>query len=148
MAALRIAANLLATLLVGGCVPTTAAYLHIPVELDDGVRCDQARLNVPLAELRQRMAGFDLDSLAFYHRGRDPIPYRLLDDDGDGKPDSAEVCLPIGAAGTNTSSSSSSNSSSSSSQLIALCPGPRASGQVPVGGTHQGVRLRFDLARR
>jgi hypothetical protein len=117
-----------------GCVPTTAAYLAIPVETENGTPRERGAVRVPIAELEKRMPDFDADTLSFYGAGRDPIPHRLVDDDADGSPEAALVVLPIAGDG--------------STRLIAVCPGPEAKGPLPDGNADPGIVLRFDRALR
>lgn len=120
---------------VSACVPTTAAYLRIPVTTDDGRPRRATLLQVPLDELRRQLRVKSLDHLAFFHDDRAPIPHRLADLDGDGDPDVAEVVLPIRGDGE--------------TRLIALCPGPTAdAGTLPDAPRDEGVQLQLDDAVR
>jgi hypothetical protein len=131
--ACRTSAAALAWLAAAGCAPTTAAYLSIPLETEDHAPLEIAVVRVPFEELRKRMPGFDPAALAFYARGRTPIPHRLLDEDGDGAPDAALVALPIAGDG--------------STRLIALCPGPSTDAEPPIGPPSTGVIISFGQAR-
>jgi hypothetical protein len=125
-------ALLLAWLAAAACVPTTAAYLSLPLATEDRAPREHAVVRVPFAELRERMPGFDPAALAFYAQGRAPIPHRLLDEDGDGAPDAALVALPIAGDG--------------STRLIALCPGPSTAAEPPTGPPSAGVIADFARA--
>ncbi len=137
----RCSRSLTLLLLLGGCAPTTAAYLSIPVDMQGEAEVQgeataaaaPTLVRVPLVELRARMPGFAADRVAFYCRGRTPAPHRLVDDDGDGAPDVAEVVIPIGAAGA---------------ALIAVCPGPRATEPWTEHDVRAGATLHFDRARQ
>ena len=131
--ALRRVALSLVSIAAAACAPTTAAYLSIPLETEDGASRDLAVVRVSFAELRHRMAGFDPTSLAFYGRGRTPIPHRLLDEDGDGAPDAALVALPVAGDG--------------STRLVAVCPGASTNAEPPVGPPSVGVIVCFAQAR-
>ena len=120
--------------LLTGCLPATAAYLSIPIEAENGADRAAALVRVELADLARRMDPFDAHALAFYHLGRAPIPHELADEDGDGNPDVARVALPVRGDGTTV--------------LIAVCPGPTATGSVDPEASPEGVRLRLDLAHR
>ena len=120
-------------LLAAACVPTTAAYLSIPIETTDGESRRAVEVRVPLAELAERMGELDPETLTFYAGGRTPIPHQLVDDNGDGAPDAALVVLAVAGDG--------------STRLVALCPGPAAQGSPPPAERDPGVLLRIDLSR-
>ena len=119
-------------LLSAGCLPTTSAYLSVPVETVDGLARDSVALSVPVEELARRMPGLDLNTLAIYGTGRHPIPHQLVDQDDDGAPDAVVVVMPVEADG--------------STRLVAVCPGPRSTEPPATGTPDDGVKLRFDRA--
>lgn len=121
-----------ALLATAGCMPTTSAYLSIPVETDDGQPRSAVEVHVPLQELEQRMPGLDLATLSFYGVGREPIPRRLIDRDGDGTPDAAAVVIAVLADGH--------------TRLVAVCPAPLASSSPPMAAPDPQVRLCFERA--
>lgn len=123
----------LLTGVLAGCVPTTAAYLSIPLESEDETAREAVELRVSLAELELRMASFDPDQVAFFTVGRNAIPHRFSDEDGDGRDDVAIVVVDVAADG--------------SSRLIVLCPGPPTTGEWSPGVAAEGVVLNFDASR-
>ena len=121
-------------LLATACVPSTAAYVSVPIEVSDARSRDAAVVRVPLAELEPRLSGFDASALAFFGPGREPLPHRLIDTDGDGAMDHAVTILPVAGDGT--------------SRLVVVCPGPVAQGDVANLEPTDGITLRFDRAYR
>lgn len=121
-------------LAVSGCVPWTAGYLSIPLETADGLARPDAVVSVALRELESRIDDFEPQRLAFYGEGRDPVPHRLHDEDGDGAADSAWVAVPVAADG--------------STRLVVVCPGPESPESAPDGPPDPAVRVLFDKARR
>lgn len=121
---------LLVAVAVTACVPEMAAFRSIPVQVADGRPRDHAVVRVPLDALAAKLGPLQPQHLAFFEHGREPLPYRLVDDDHDGAPDAALVALSIAADG--------------STRLIAICPGPEAAGAPPQGPADPGVVLRFD----
>ncbi len=115
------------------CVPDHWAYLHVPLTPTDGQARELAIVSVPLGELAVRLADFDAEACAFYGTGRSPLAYTLVDLDGDGIRDHAQIKLPVAAAG---------------SGLTVTCPGPRATNPQPTGGSTGGVELDFQHATR
>lgn len=119
--------------LLTACAPVTASWLSVPIETTDGEPRPLAIVRVPLAELRARMPRFDPRQLAFYDRGREPIPHRIVDRDGDGQVDTAIVKLPIQKGGV---------------LLTVVSPGPPAGDDLPPGGSDRGVVVRIEAAER
>lgn len=79
-----------------GCLPYRANFLRL------GVTVITPRAGPPTAyllldELGERMPAIDLADVAFYFRGREPLPFTLLDSDDDGLHDLVRVTLPEGA---------------------------------------------------
>ncbi len=124
---------LLGVLLVAACVPETAAYLTLPVVPLEEEALELAVVEVNLAELEKEMGELRVEDLAFYHFGREPVPHELRDTDGDGRADVAVVVIPVPTYGA---------------RLTAVCPGPRAEGSVPSGGTVGAVVVQYDAAYR
>ena len=126
-----------ALLLAGGlavaCVPETASYLTLPVVPLDDQPLEQAVVEVELAELVRRMAGFRAEDLAFYHLGRQPVPHQLRDTDGDGIFDIAVLVIPVPLDGA---------------KLTAVCPGPGMASVLPSGGVEGGVEVKYKLSYR
>ena len=125
--------TLLLSLFLVGCIPPSYAYLSIPIENLESRALGLARLEVPLADLEARMGGLQIERLAFYTKGRQALPYELIDRDGNGIVDHALIKVAIEADG---------------GILVVTSPGPRNLGELPAGGERYRVKLRFDRARR
>jgi hypothetical protein len=91
--------------LPGGCLPSHAAFLRVPVEVTDGgppphepapgVAGETPLLvEIPLESLRAALPDFELAAAGFYYRGRDPLPFDLRDSDADRIKDVLRVVLP------------------------------------------------------
>ena len=123
---------LLVPLLLLGCIPDHYAYLRVPMKPLAGEDLDAAVVVVPLDKVRPLMGECAMHELAFYAAGRSPLPYRLVDDDGDGEPDRAVLLAAVPAEG---------------GDLVMTCPGPRAEGEPPSGDRESQVELDFGNAR-
>lgn len=72
-----------------GCLPHRWVYLRIPMLGPPGEHV----VELPLERVYAAHDDFRADNLAFYDRGREPRPFRLIDRDGDGTPDHALVLV-------------------------------------------------------
>ncbi len=125
--------TLLPSLLLFSCVPPSYAYLSLPIENLEGRALELVLLEVPLADVEARIGALQVEHLAFYTKGREALPYELIDRDGDGSPDHALIKVPVAADG---------------GTLGVTSPGPRNPAELPPGGKRYRVKLRFDRARR
>ncbi|MHC4812573.1 MAG: hypothetical protein ACYTKC_22120 [Planctomycetota bacterium] len=127
--------SLLAALWVGGlcagaCMPVHASFLRLGVTFRDGRPAHLAILDVPLAMLHTQNPQLDPRRLAVYHKGRDPVPHRLMDADADGRPDHVRVKI---------------RPDTDEAWLVFVSPGAPGPKQLPAGG--QPVRVTYHFRR-
>ena len=116
------------SLWVTGCMPVHAAFLQLGVTFPDGEPPGLTILDVPLSKLHTKSGDLDPQHIAVYHTGRDPLPHRLLDKDGDGRPDHLRVkFLPH----------------SDETWLVFVSPGAPNPNALPDGGHQARVTYHF-----
>ncbi len=104
---------------MAGCMPVHAAFLQLRVAFPDGTPAGLTIVDVPLTKLRTRRGDLDPQRIAVYHTGRNPLPYRLLDKDSDGRPDHLRVKFVPDA---------------NQAWLVFVSPGEASPAELPAGG--------------
>ena len=126
--------GLLATVLIAGCVPTHAAFLHVPVTVAPRRPAGLVIVRLPIEELAKRMEEFDVERIAVFHRGREPIPHQIVDIDGDGRLDTVVTKIPAGAGNR---------------AVAVVCPARKQNRDpLPEGGSAEGVTIDMEHSQR
>jgi hypothetical protein len=127
-------APLLLLLIAGACVPAHSSYVGFPLASVHQRDLLCAEIDVPIADLLARQPELDLDRLAIYAQGREPLPFVRVDVDQDGAADSIRTWAPVRGDGT--------------TRLQFVSPGPNATKPVPPEPVRGEVEVRFDLSWR
>lgn len=119
---------------LAGCLPTRNASVSIPLASADGKDHERALVRLPFGELAARLPGMRKEELGFYARGRDPVPYLIVDANHDGRPDEVVLVVPVAGDG--------------STRILATCPAPRAVGTVSLDTALPTATADFSEAKR